>query len=123
MDQSALASLQTFLDTSRADIVDARSVGGEVIRIPLLNQMMRQQALAVLADNLSAFMEQVTGRGYRKAEEVYDLGFTVREPGHQAYGLKVSVEEGCAIISRVAILEDDTVFQRYVQYLHTGLVI
>jgi hypothetical protein len=54
---------------------------------------------------------------------VYDLGFTVREPGHQAYGLKVSVEEGCAIISRVAILEDDTVFQRYVQYLHTGLVI
>jgi len=123
MDPNALATLRQFVDTSRAEVKDTRAAGGEVITIPLLNPMLTQQALTAVADNLSSFMEQVTGRGYQKAEEVYDLGYIVREPGHQAYGLKVSVEERCAVVSRVAILEDETVFRRYVSYLKTGLVV
>lgn len=121
MDALALATLRQYLDASQAAVVDVRSAKGEVIRIPLLNPMLHQPALLALADNLAEFMEFVTGRGYQKAEEVYDVGYTVREPGHQAYGLKVGIEEGCAIISRVAILEDESVFHRYVQYLRTGL--
>jgi hypothetical protein len=79
------------------------------------------QVLSAVADNLSWFMEQLTGRGYQKAEEAYDGGFTVREPGHQAYGLKVNAEAGVVIIARVALLEDETIFQRYVNYLRTGV--
>ncbi len=123
MNSGELNQLRQYLDTDRAEVVDARSMGGEVIRIPLLNPLQTQAALSALADNLAAFMETVTGRGYQKAEEVYDLGYTVREPGHQAYGLKVTCEEGCAVISRVAILEDESVFSRYVHYLRTGLII
>jgi len=122
MDPLGLEELRQLVDTGAAEMVDARSTGGEVIRIPVLNQMMQQQALAALADNLAGFMEQVTGRGYQKAEEVFNVGYTVREPGHHAYGLKVGFEEGCAVVSRVAILEDETVFQRYLHYIRTGII-
>jgi hypothetical protein len=116
-----LAALRQLVDTDRAEVVDARATGGEVIKIPIRGQLPLIHVLAAVSDNLSWFMEQVTGRGYQKAEEVYDLGFTVREPGHQAYGLKVNSEPGIVIISRVAILEDETIFRRYVNYLHTGI--
>jgi len=121
MDPSSLSLLSTFVDTDQAQVVDARATGGEVIRIPLRSQFQPTQALSAVADNLSWFLEQVTGRGYQKAEEVYDAGFTVREPGHQAYGLKVNAEADIVIIARVALLEDETIFQRYVDYLHTGV--
>jgi len=123
MQPQSLALVKQYLDPNRAQVVDARSMGGEVIKVPILNQMLGAQSLGVLADNLSEFMEEITGRGYQKAEEVYDIGYTVREPGHQAYGLKLTIEEGCAIISRVAILEDETAFRRYVEYLRTGIVV
>ena len=99
----------------------AQSLKDQVIRIPIKSQMMLINILSAVADNLSWFLEQVTGRGYQKAEEVYDIGFTVREPGHQAYGLKVNAEPGIVIIARVSILEDETIFRRYVNYLHTGV--
>jgi len=121
MDSSSLNTLRQFVDVDRAQVADARATGGEVIRIPMRPQMMSIQVLSAVADNLSWFMEQVTGRGYQKAEEVYDVGFTVREPGHQAYGLKVNAEGGIVIIARVALLEDETIFQRYVNYLRTGI--
>ena len=121
MEQFPLDSLRQMLDVDRAAVVDARSSGGEVIRIPIKSQMMLINILSAVADNLSWFLEQVTGRGYQKAEEVYDIGFTVREPGHQAYGLKVNAEPGIVIIARVSILEDETIFRRYVNYLHTGV--
>jgi hypothetical protein len=121
MDSSSLSLLSKFVDTDRAEVVDARATGGEVIRIPIRQQMQTIQVLSAVADNLSWFLEQVTGRGYQKAEEVYDVGFTVREPGHQAYGLKVNAEAGAVIVARVAILEDETIFQRYVNYLRTGV--
>ncbi|MEO0080392.1 MAG: hypothetical protein ABIK44_06940 [candidate division WOR-3 bacterium] len=113
--------LRQFVDIDRAEVVDVRALGGEVIRIPLLGGGLLINALSAVADNLAWFMEQATGRGYQKAEEVYDIGFTVREPGHQAYGLKVHSEAGMVIISRVSILEDETIFRRYVRYLQTGI--
>ncbi|MCX7731980.1 MAG: hypothetical protein ABIK22_00155 [candidate division WOR-3 bacterium] len=113
--------LRQFVDLDRAEVVDERAKGGEVILIPLVNPFAPIPALSAVADNLSWFMEQVTGRGYQKAEEVYDVGFIVREPGHQAFGLKVNAESGMVVISRVSILEDETVFRRYVNYLRTGV--
>ncbi len=113
--------LRQFVDLDRAEVVDERAKGGEVILIPLLNPFAPLPALSAVADNLAWFMEQVTGRGYQKTEEVYEIGFIVREPGHQAFGLKVNAESGSMVISRVSILEDETVFRRYVNYLRTGI--
>jgi hypothetical protein len=121
MDPSSLSLLTKCVDTDRAEVVDARATGGEVIRIPMRQQVLPIQALSAVSDNLSWFLEQVTGRGYQKAEEVYDAGFTVREPGHQAYGMKVTAEGNIVIVARVALLEDETIFQRYVNYLRTGV--
>ncbi len=121
MNPSSLDLLRQYVDPDSAEVVDARATGGEVIRIPMRQRVMPIQALGVVADNLSWFLEQVTGRGYQKAEEVYDAGFTVREPGHQAYGLKVTAEGNIVIIARVSLLEDETIFQRYVNYLRTGV--
>ncbi len=121
MDSSSLSLLSKFVDTDQAETVDARATGGEVIRIPMRQRVLPIHALGAVADNLSWFMEQVTGRGYQKAEEVYDAGFTVREPGHQAYGMKVTAEANVVIIARVALLEDETIFHRYVDYLRTGV--
>ena len=121
MELYPLSRLRQVVDTDRASVVDARATGGEVIKIPMRPRLMPIHVLSAVADNLSWFMEQVTGRGYQKAEEVYDVGFTVREPGHQAYGLKVNAEAGVVIIARVAILEDETIFHRYVNYLRTGV--
>jgi hypothetical protein len=121
MELYSLSRLRQVVDTDRASVVDARATGGEVIKIPMRPRLQPIQVLSAVADNLSWFLEQVTGRGYQKAEEVYDLGFIVREPGHPAYGLKVNGEAGAVIIARVAILEDETIFQRYVNYLRTGV--
>jgi hypothetical protein len=123
MDPSSLKLVSQYVDSDRAEVVDARATGGEVIRIPFRQMVLPTQALAVVADNLAWFLENVTGRGYQKAEEVYDAGFTVREPGRNAYGLKVTAEGPVAIIARVSLLEDETVFQRYVNYLRTGVLL
>jgi hypothetical protein len=119
----SLEYLRQAVDTDRAEVVDARAQGGEVIYVPLTGTMLPAKALELLADNLAFFMEQVTGRGYMKAEEVYDIGFTVREPGHQAYGLKARVDGPNIVVSRVSILEDETVFHRYVAYLKSGILV
>lgn len=121
MEPYSLGMLRQVADTDRAEVVDARATGGEVIKIPMRPKLPPIVVLSAVADNLSWFLEQVTGRGYQKAEEVYDVGFTVREPGHQAYGLKVNAEASLVIIARVALLEDETIFQRYVNYLRTGV--
>ena len=123
MDPSSLKLVSQYVDSDRAEVVDARATGGEVIRIPFRQMVLPNLALAVVADNLAWFLENVTGRGYQKAEEVYDAGFTVREPGRTAYGLKVTAEGPVAIIARVSLLEDETVFQRYVNYLRTGVLL
>jgi hypothetical protein len=123
MDSSSLKVLGQFVDSDRAEVVDARATGGEVIRIPIREMVLPAHALSAVADNLSWFMEQLTGRGYQKAEEVYGAGFTVREPGRNAYGLKVAAEGPVVIVARVSLLEDETIFQRYVNYLRTGVLL
>jgi hypothetical protein len=35
--------------------------------------------------------------------------------------MKVTAEANIVIIARVALLEDETIFQRYVDYLRTGV--
>jgi hypothetical protein len=115
--------LRQYADPDSAQVVDARATGGEVIRIPLRERVLPMHALGVVADNLSWFMEQLTGRGYQKAEEAYGGGFTVREPGRNAYGLKVTAEGPVVIVARVSLLEDETIFQRYVNYLRTGVLL
>lgn len=121
--QQSFKALRQVVVTDRSRVVDSRATGGEVIKIPILNPMQPIAALSAVADDLAWFMEQATGRGYQKTEEVYELGFIVREPGHEAYGLKVHTEEGAVVISRVALLEDDSIFKRYVDYLHSGMFI
>lgn len=123
MQEQSLSTLRQYVDTDGSFVVDARASGGEVIKIPMRRSGLAINTLSAVSDNLSWFMEQVTGRGYQKAEEVYEVGFTVREPGHQAYGLKVNTDGGMVVISRVALLEDETIFQRYVNYLHTGILL
>jgi hypothetical protein len=123
MDASSLNLLRQYADPDSAQVVDARATGGEVIRIPLRERVLPMHALGVVADNLSWFMEQLTGRGYQKAEEAYGGGFTVREPGRNAYGLKVTAEGPVVIVARVSLLEDETIFQRYVNYLRTGVLL
>jgi len=123
MEEDTLRNMKAYVDTANAVVVDERTTGGEVVKIPILNLMQLPQALLAVANNVAMFMERVTGRGYQKAEEVYDQGYTIREPGHQAYGVKVTVEENCVIVSRVAILEDETIFDRYVKYLQTGILV
>jgi hypothetical protein len=64
-------------------------------------------------------MQKKTGRGYEPAKEVGQPNeIIVREPGHQYYGLKVFVEGRFIYISRVAILEDETILKQYVDHLH-----
>jgi len=123
MDVSSLNLLRQYVDPDSAQVVDARATGGEVIKVPLRPKVLAMQAVSAVADNLSWFLEQLTGRGYQKAEEVYGAGFTVREPGRNAYGMKATVEGNTVIIARVALLEDDTIFQRYVNYLRTGVLL
>ncbi len=123
MEEKPFNTLRRVVDTDKAEVVDARSAGGEVIKVPIRNLMQSNTALGELADNLAWFMERVTGRGYEKTEEVYDAGYTVREPGHEAYGLKVTTEENCVVVRRVALLEDETVFARYANYLRTGIFV
>ncbi len=115
--------LRRYVDLDRAQVVDDRARGGEVILIPLLNPIAPLPALSAVAENLSWFMEQATGKAYTPVEEVYDVGFIVRAPKHEAYGLKVQVDGDTVVISRVAILEDETIFQRYLNYLRTGIFI
>ena len=123
MQEMTLETLRQHVEVDKAMVVDSRATGGEVVTVPVLNPIQGLQAMAALAENLAWFMERVTGRGYRKTEEVYEIGYVVREPGHAAYGLKVALDGTTGIISRVAILEDETVFGRYVKYLQTGIAL
>lgn len=114
--------LKQYVDLDHAEVVDDRSRGGEVILIPLLNPFAPLPALSAVSDNLAWFMERVTGKGYMVGEEIYDVGFVVREPGHEAYGMKVNTDGQMVVISRVSILEDETIFHRYAHYLRTGIL-
>jgi|UniRef100_A0A7C6EDF4 hypothetical protein len=76
------------------------------------------QALTAVANELSNFMQKKLGRGYEIAAEVGQPNeLIVREPGRQYYGLKVFFEGQFIFISRVALLEDETILRQFVDYL------
>lgn len=104
-----------LLDKVRID--DLRDLGGEVILVPLKEGVNYRVALEVLSRNLATFIQQELGKGYTATKIGYQDEWLVREPGHQSYGLKLYCEAGKIIITRVAILEDETIFHRYCRYL------
>ena len=68
-------------------------------------------------------MQAKTGRGYVPALEVGQPNeVMVREPGHAYYGLKVFSEGKFIYVTRVAILEDETILKQYVDHLHLLLI-
>jgi hypothetical protein len=92
---------------------------GEVIQIPIKEDLIAMRAVEAVAKELANFMQMKTGRGYEPSVEVGQPNeMLVRESGHQYYGLKVFCEGKCIYISRIAILEDETIFKQYVDHLH-----
>jgi len=90
-----------------------------VVKISLKEDIEPIKAVAAVANALANFMQKNTGRGYEPALEVGQPNeIIVREPGHQYYGLKVFSEGRFIYISRVAILEDETILQQFVDHLH-----
>ncbi len=114
---SALPNLSDFFDLSKVQIADLRDWGGEVIICPLKEGVNCQKALELLANDLALFIRKELGKGYSATKVGYEYEWLVREPGHQSYGLKLFPEGRKIIISRVAILEDETIFRRYYEYL------
>lgn len=104
-----------FLERTRID--DLRDLGGEVMLVPLKEGINYRIALEVLSQNLASFIQRELGKGYTATKIGYQDEWLVREPGHQSYGLKLYREAGKIIITRVAILEDETLLPRYCQYL------
>ncbi len=107
-----------YVDIPAARVEDRRETHGEVVKIPIKENVSAMRALTAVANELSTFMQKKLGRGYETAAEVGQPNeIIVREPGHQYYGLKVFVEGGCVFISRVAVLEDETILRQFVDYL------
>ena len=102
-----------------AEIRDIRAQGGEVIVVPLKPDKLASQHVVTLGEDLARFMCNFTGRGYDVSRESMATGNSrfVREPGHDAFGLKVFSDGNRVLIGRVAILEDETIFQSYVRHL------
>ena len=72
-----------------------------------------------LGEDLALFMRNFTGRGYDVSRESFATGDSrfMREPGHEAFGLKLFVDGNRILIGRVAILEDETIFRSYIRHL------
>lgn len=108
-----------MVDLAKAQVEDRRETHGEVVKIPLKEGILAERALNAVALEVANFMQKKMGRGYESAREVGQPNeIIVREPGHQYYGLKVFVEGRFIFISRVAVLEDETILQQFVDYLH-----
>lgn len=106
-------------DLEHAEIRDIRAENGEVILVPLKPGKLATLHVLTLCEDLARFMCNFTGRGYDVTRETMAGGDSrfVREPGHDAFGLKVFADGNQIIIGRVAILEDETIFQSYVRHL------
>lgn len=107
-------------DLARAEIRDIRSAGGEVIVVPLKpDKAMTEERVELLGNDLARYMSKFTGRGYDLSRETRALGGIryVREPGHQAFGLKLIAENRRVLIGRVAVLEDESCMANYLRHL------
>jgi hypothetical protein len=114
-----MSSLKDVFDLAHAEIRDIRAQGGEVIVVPLKPGKLASQHVLALSEDLARFMRNFTGRGYDVSRETMAGGDSrfVREPGHDAFGLKVFADGDRVLIGRVAILEDETIYQSYVRHL------
>ncbi len=112
-----MSDLKDYFLLTKTRIDDLRELGGEVIIVPLKEGVNYRVALEVLSRNLASFIQNDLGKGYTATRIGYEHEWLVREPGHQSYGLKLFHEAGKIIIIRVAILEDETIFRRYCEYL------
>jgi hypothetical protein len=111
--------MKEVFDLEHVEIRDVRAQGGEVIVVPLKPNKPASQHVVTLSEDLARFMCNFTGRGYDVSRETMAGGDSrfVREPGHDAFGLKVFSDGNRVLIARVAILEDETIYQSYVRHL------
>lgn len=114
-----MGSLKDEFDLEHAEIRDIRAQGGEVIVVPLKPGKLASPNVLPLSEDLALFMRNFTGRGYDVSRETMATGDSrlVREPGHEAFGLKLFVDGNRILIGRVAILEDETIYRSYIKHL------
>jgi len=117
-------SLKEVFDLEHAALKDVRSLGGEVIEVPIRSEFFAPKHIEELGQDLARFMRNFTGRGYDLSQATLAVGDMryVREPGHEAYGLKLFAEHGRVLIGRVAVLEDEAILTNYVRHLKRYLV-
>jgi hypothetical protein len=112
------AIIEVF-DVEHADIKDVRALGGEVIEVPMKPNQIASYHLDELGEHLANYMCSFTGRGYALSRETLTMGEAryVREPGYEAYGLKIFVEGNRIMVGRVAILMDESILRGYLKFL------
>jgi hypothetical protein len=115
--------LKDVFDLERAAIRDIRGTEGEVIEVPLKPGKLATLNLDALGEDLAQFMCNFTGRGYALSRETLatsDIRY-VREPGHEAFGLKLIIDGNRILVGRVAILVDETILRNYLKHLKLHL--
>jgi hypothetical protein len=119
-----METLKDVFDIERVALRDIRAQGGECIEVPLRQDRIASRYLDLLGEHLATYMARFTGRGYSLSRETMSMANTrfVREPGHEAFGLKVFVDGNRILISRVAILEDESILPNYVRHIKLCLV-
>ncbi len=115
-----MATLKDVFDLEQAALKDVRALGGEVIEVPVRPGNIPSKYMEDLGEDLAQFMRMFTGRGYDLSREssitMANTRF-VREAGHEAFGLKLFADTSRIIITRVAILEDESILPNYVRHL------
>ena len=116
--------LKDVFDLENVCLKDVRALGGEVIEVPARPDRHVPKYIELLGEDLARFMCAFTGRGYALSRETMAMGDTryVREPGYEAFGLKVFVDGNRILIGRVAILMDESILRNYVKHLKRSLV-
>lgn len=115
--------LKDVFDLENVALRDIRALGGEVIEVPVREGRYAPKYIELLGEDLARFMCQFTGRGYALSRETLATGETryVREPGYEAFGLKLFVDGNRLIVTRVAVLMDETILRNYVKHLKSLL--
>jgi hypothetical protein len=119
-----MLTLKDVFDLQNSSLKDVRALGGEVIEVPLKQGRHAPKYIELLGEDLVQFMCRFTGRGYALSRETMSAGDTryVREPGYDAFGLKLFVDGSRILIGRVAVLMDETILRNYAKYLKRAQV-
>ena len=116
--------MKDVFDLEQAALKDVRALGGEVVEVPLKPDRHAPKYLELLGEDLARFMCDFTGRGYAMTRETLSAGDTryVREPGYEAFGLKVFSDGQRIVVGRVAVLMDEMILRNYVKHLKRLLI-